>query len=130
MTAKPRNIHVLLRGAEAGGITRADIERRASELARIRDDRAEVTESDLITAARELLGENSPATMVEDQAAEVSVTRDPADVPVKTGHKAEEAPAPADENAEPERLAIQGVEEAQHDQMVEARRARIRHKDL
>jgi hypothetical protein len=116
------NTHILLHGQEAGGITKADIERRARELALIRTGTEDYAESDLEAAARELLGHRSPASMTEDAAAEEALSRDPSEPRVRRGHEVTRDTAEPEENAEPERLAIQGVEEAQHDQMVQARR--------
>ncbi len=127
MAAKERNIHVLLRGAEAGGITKADIERRARELSLIRTGGEDYDETDLEAAARELLGERSPASMTEDAESNAALSRDPSEPRAVPGHQTpEESPDETEENTEPERLAIQGVEEAQHDQMVQARRRRGR----
>ena len=121
MNENQKNIHVLLRGVEAGGITKADIERRARELALIRTGNEDYAESDLEAAARELLGARSPASATEDAESDVALSRDPSAPRVIRGHQVTHNTADPEENAEPERLAIQGVEEAQHDQMVQAR---------
>jgi hypothetical protein len=118
------NIHVLLHGQEAGGITKADIERRARELALIRSGSEDYEESDLEAAAQELLGHRAPASTSEDAEAEDALSRDPSEPRVRRGHEVTSSTAEPEENTEPERLAIQGVEEAQHDQMVQARRRR------
>jgi hypothetical protein len=129
MNPEPHNLRVLLRGVEAGGITRADIERRASELALIRTGREEFSDADLAAAARELAGEYTPAATTEDDNSETAVARDPGEPRSIPGHQVAENPATPDENTAPERLALQGVEEAQHDQMVAARRPRRRRKE-
>lgn len=120
MSSKRDIVHLLLRGAEAGGITKADIERRAQELALIRTGATGYSDEDLERAARELLGDAQPAAMTEDVDAEVAASRDPSETRSIRGHQREPSPTPPEENTDPERLAIQGVEEAQHDQMVRA----------
>ena len=123
MTPKSRNTHVIARGAEIGGITKADIERRAAELCLIRTGHEKYTDDDLRAAERELYGDNTPASTVEDADSEVFVTRDPSEPRGIPGHQqAQVAPDEDEENEEPERLVIQGIEEAQHDLMVRARR--------
>jgi hypothetical protein len=119
-----RNTHLIIRGEEAGGITKADIERRARELALIRTGSEAYSEEDLLLAQRELFGEDTPAATTEDDEANVFITRDPAEPRGIPGQQRKEiAPEEGEENDDPERLAIQGVEEAQHDQMVESRRS-------
>jgi hypothetical protein len=123
MKRKSQNIRVLLRGEEAGGITKADIERRARERALIRDGTENYTEADLEAAARELFGGETPASMAEDAGSEVVLSRDPSEPRGDSGHQRDEvSPDEDEENEEPERLAIQGVAEAEHDTMVQARR--------
>ncbi len=120
---KSRNTHVIVRGAEAGGITKADIERRAAELCLIRAGHEKYTEADLQAAESELYGDTTPASTAQDARSEVFLSRDPAEPRGVPGHRSEEAaPEEDDENEEPERLALQGLEEAQHDLMVRARR--------
>jgi hypothetical protein len=123
MKTKSRNTHLLVRGEAVGGITKADLERRARELALIRDGSENYTEADLQAASRELFGDDSPATVGEDAESDVFLSRDPSEPRAVVGHQRPDvAPGEDDENEEPERLAIQGVEEAQHDMMVRARR--------
>lgn len=119
---KSRNTHVIVRGAEAGGITKADIERRAAELCLIRSGHTHYSEADLQAAERELYGDTTPASTAEDARSEVFLSRDPAEPRGLPGHQSSEfAPDEDEENEEPERLVIQGIEEAQHDLMVQAR---------
>lgn len=114
-------IRLILRGEAVGGITRADVERRARELCLIRTGREDYAEEDLVAAQRELLIGQDPAAAADDAETFISANRDPSDPVNDAG--AMPAPAePEDENAAPEKLAIQGVEEAQHDQMIEARK--------
>jgi len=113
---------VLIHGKGAGGVTRADIERRARELADI-DGRsgAAITKSDLARARAELLGSDLPATAAEDAESDVGVSRDPSEPPSAGGHEAPVVEG-ADEEQAIERLALEGVDEAQHDLMIAARR--------
>lgn len=131
MKRKSPNPHVLIRGEEAGGITKADIERRARERALIRNGTEYYSEADLEDAARELFGGETPASMVDDAESDIAATRDPAEPGGVRGHQRDDiAPDEDEENEEPERLAIQGVEEAEHDTMVQAhRREREKRRD-
>ena len=123
MKPKSRNTHVILRGAEAGGITKADIERRAAELCLIRDGHERYTDHDLRAAERELYGDTTPSSTAEDADSDVFLSRDPSEPRGTPGHQRDEiSPDENEENEEPERLVIQGIEEAQHDLMVRARR--------
>jgi hypothetical protein len=113
---------VLLHGKGAGGVTPADIERRARELADI-DGRSggEITKTDLAQARAELIGTLLPATSSDDAEANVGLSRDPSEPPSATRHEVPSLEAP-DEGKEAERLTLEGVDEAQHDQMIAARR--------
>lgn len=122
MKMKPGNTRVLLRGATAGGITKADVERRARELALIRTGREDYNEADLEAAAVELLGDPSPATTGDDAVSEVAISRDLSEPRSVGGHQRVGNAGDPDENVEPERLVLQGADEAQHDLMVEAQR--------
>jgi hypothetical protein len=118
----PTDGRILSRGHGSGGITRADIVHRARELADI-DGRsgAEITEDDVARAKAELLGLRLPGTMVEDKSSETGLTRDPSEPPSTVGHEVKLREG-ADEEKAVERLALEGVEEAQHEQMLAARR--------
>jgi hypothetical protein len=125
---RPTQGKILLHGAGTGGITDADIERRARELAAI-DGRtgAEPTKRDLARARRELAGTNLPATTGDDAESEISFSRDPSEPPTDRGHQVPDDEG-VDEQKAVERLTEEGVEEAQHEQMLAARR-RQRHAD-
>ena len=118
----PTSGRLFVHGQGTGGVGRADIERRARELAAI-DGRsgAEITDDDLARARAELLGLQLPATTAEDNEADAGLNRDPSDPPSVSGHE-----TPLREGSDPEkaleRLALEGVEEAQHEQMLAARR--------
>ncbi|MCR6656941.1 MAG: hypothetical protein NVV63_14290 [Opitutus sp.] len=113
---------VLLHRQGAGEITEAEIERRARELARI-DGRHVETDEDRTQAERELRGETLPDPVTRDRDANRSVSRDPSEPVSNTGSA---APTQEDDNEEavPERLVIEGADEAQHDLMLAARRKR------
>lgn len=118
----PTSGRILLRGEGHGDISAADIERRARELADI-DGRsgAALTPRDLARARAELLGRNLPATTMEDDEATAAISRDPSEPPSARGREAPLLEGP-DEDKAIERLALEGVEEAQHEQMIAARR--------
>lgn len=118
----PTTGRILLHGKGTGGISRADIERRARELADI-DGRsgADITDDDIARARADLLGAQLPPTLVEEDEGAVAITRDPSEPPSVSGHEAQLREGPDEEKAV-ERLALEGVDEAQHEQMIAARR--------
>ena len=61
-----------------------------------------------------------PDAVNEDAESMQSMSRDPSDPPVDRGHQVPEYGGD-DEKAALEHLALEGVEEAQHEQMLEAR---------
>jgi hypothetical protein len=107
-------------GDGLGVATEADIERRARELARIAG-RREVTEQDRQNARAEFQDQNLPDPVNEDAESMQSRSRDPSDPPAERGRQAPEY-VDTDEKTNLERLTLEGVEEAQHDQMMSARR--------
>lgn len=122
ITNDPQDGRILSRGQGAGGVTRKDIEHRARELAAIDGRRGDqITDDDLARARAELMGLRLPSTMVEDKVAETGITRDPSEPPSSPGHEVPILEG-ADEEKAVERLALEGVEEAQHEQMLAARR--------
>ncbi|HET7537096.1 MAG TPA: hypothetical protein VFJ90_11610 [Candidatus Didemnitutus sp.] len=120
---KPRNPapgKIMVHGAGTGGVDDADIERRANELASIAGRKP--TKEDHVQARRELLGQTlSPNDTENTPPSARGVTRDPSEPLSDVGDVTPERDA-ADEEAADERLAEDGVEEAQHDQMIAARR--------
>lgn len=117
----PNSGKTLLRGADAGEITLSMIERRAREIALI-DGRHSITIDDRRLARHELQGRDLPASSLEDTPSiALSLNRDPSDPISVPGHQ-----TPTYNEAEgddlTERLAMEGIEEAQHDQMLAARR--------
>lgn len=110
---------VELHGKGAGTFTKADVERRAKEIAEI-DNRLQITEQDREQARAELLDRDLPPVISEDADTMQSMSRDPSDPVTDRGHQAPEY-VEADEETSLQRLALEGVEEAQHDQMTSAR---------
>lgn len=106
-------------GRGVGVASPADIEQRARELALI-DNRAAPNPSDRERARAEFQAHNLPAAVNEDAVSMQSLSRDPSDPMADRGRQAPEYGA-EDEKAALERLALEGVEEAQHEQMLESR---------
>ncbi|EEF58695.1 hypothetical protein [Pedosphaera parvula] len=101
-----------------GTVTREMVLERARQLAVINGRSPhEVIEGDFEQARRELLGEDeaSPKESLLESVPE-SERWDP--VPGSTGSKAEQVPA-HDEQTDNEKLVQEGVEDAEHDQMLE-----------
>lgn len=118
----PTSGRILVHGEGSGSLGRDAIRRRARELADI-DGRsgAEITDDDLARARAELRGDHLPATSVEDEEATGGLSRDPSEPASITGRETPAREGPDEEKAV-ERMALEGVEEAQHDQMLAARR--------
>jgi hypothetical protein len=108
-----------LHGKGVGGFSQADIERRARELAVI-DNRTETTEEDRARAITEFRDRHLPDAVNEDAETMQSMSRDPSDPMANRGRQAPTYGGD-DEKADLEHLALEGVEEAQHDQMLQAR---------
>lgn len=104
----------------AGLPGRADLKVRAEEIALI-EGHAEPTVTDYEQARRELDGSALPPTSEVENRRERTVPRDPSEPPGVEGEEkpSEEAP---DEQLAAERLVLEGVEEAQHEQMLADRR--------
>ena len=116
---QPKGPKVALHGKGIGGFTRADVERRAKELAEI-DNRLQITDVDRERARAEFMDRELPATVNEDAETMQSMSRDPSDPATDRGHQAPEY-VESDEQTSLQRLALEGVEEAQHEQMTAAR---------
>ena len=110
---------VEVRGNGVSGFSTDDIERRARELALI-ENRTEVTQLDRDAALSELRARHLPDAINEDAESMQSMSRDPSDPMVDRGRQVPEYGGD-DEKAALEHLALEGVEEAQHEQMLEAR---------
>jgi hypothetical protein len=106
-------------GKGVSGFTRADVERRARELALI-DNRTEISEEDRAAALAEFRDAHLPDAINEDAESMQSMSRDPSDPMVDRGRQVPNLGGD-DEKAALEHLALEGVEEAQHEQMLESR---------
>jgi hypothetical protein len=105
-----------------GQLAPADIEARARENALI-NGHASPTSADRVQANHELRGDHLPPTIDEDSTSSRALTRDPSE---PASHFGSETPNQESDDAQnnAERMVIEGVEEAQHDQMIAARRRR------
>jgi hypothetical protein len=106
-------------GRGLGTVTEEMVRQRAGELAVI-NGRTEdqILDSDLEEAHRELTSERvEPELSAEEQI----VAGDNVGVPASTGDRVEAVPAP-DEQTFAEKLVQEGVEDAEHDQMIQATR--------
>jgi hypothetical protein len=111
---------IQLSGQGMGVYSQADIDRRAAELALI-DNRTEVTDEDRALALAEFQDRDLPDTVTEDEDTMLSMSRDPSDPMVDRGRQTPEYTSEADQKTVVEKLALEGVEEAQHEQMVQSR---------
>ena len=119
---KPHQNKILLHGKGTGDLTHDDVEKRAREIAVIRGRAEEkLSEDDRAEAWAELNGELLPGTTGSNQDAVGGLSRDPSEPVSDPGHQVVTAAPEDDETEARERLATEGVEEAQHDQMLAAR---------
>jgi hypothetical protein len=122
----PTTGKILIHGKGAGGTTGDDVETRARELAMIKGRSPEsVNDSDRAEARAEMDGRAVPDTTGDDVEGVAGMIRDPSEPPSVTGHQTTNWEG-ADEQKAVERLVNEGVEEAQHDQMLASRRAERR----
>ncbi len=126
MNNRPHSPHgkINLHGDGLGVPSPEMVEKRAREIAMI-DERNpdEFTEADWHQAKNELIGvEGSHAPEVDDEVDDELSERD--DVPGASGHRAPRSGFEEDENVG-EELVSGGIEEAAHDQMLEARREEL-----
>ncbi|HWA25833.1 MAG TPA: hypothetical protein VG734_09240 [Lacunisphaera sp.] len=119
---------LLLHGQGIGDLNDEDVEKRAREIARIRGrPDSQVSDDDRQQALAELQGEMLPETTDTDGESRGAITRDPSEPVSIPGRQAANYEGD-DDNEAVERLATEGVEEAQHDQML-ASRAREHRQD-
>jgi hypothetical protein len=113
---------ITVHGAGLGAPTPEQVEQRAREIALIDErDPNDFTDGDWDQARRELLGQVLPPPPEEsDEAAKMQ--DDWEMTPDDRGHRVNRADADEQEETVGERLVTDGVEEAIHDQMLEARR--------
>ena len=112
------NVH----GMGLGAPTPEQVEARAREIALIDErDPNEFTDADWNQARRELLGETMPPPPEESEEA-AKMEEEWEVTPDDRGRKVNRPGAEDDEETVGEQLVTDGVEEAIHDQMLEARR--------
>lgn len=116
-----RQSKMILHGRGTGDLTDDDVEKRAREIAVIRGRSPErISEEDREEAWAELQGQLLPPSTESNGESRGAITRDPSEPLADSGHQVNDL-HPEDEEATVERLATEGVEEAQHDQMLAAR---------
>lgn len=123
-TSIDHSTRILRHGKRADEITDEAIALRARELAMI-DGRSprDITDEDRSRALAELRGELLPETSFDDGEAGAGLSRDPSEPRSISGRRKPTLNEPEDQEVQ-ERLVLEGVEEAQHDQMLAARRRR------
>ena len=118
----PTRGKILLHGNGTGDLSGDDVERRARENAIIDGrDASAVTEADRAQARAELRGVDLPDTTGDDVEGIGGLIRDRSEPPSLTGRQTTNWEGPDSQKAV-ERLVSEGAEEAQHDQMLAARR--------
>ena len=121
---EPHLAKTVIHGHAAGEISDRDIEQRAREIAIIAGrDPSSLREEDREQARRELGGQAVPDTMAEDAESIGSLSRDPSIPPTFHDGATPNVTEP-NEQEELEHTVLEGVEEAQHDLMLEARKRR------
>jgi len=123
-TSIDRSTRILRHGKRADEITDEAIALRARELAMI-DGRSprDITDEDRDRALAELRGDLLPATSFDDGEVGAGLSRDPSEPRSIPGRRKPTLNEPEDQEVQ-ERLVLEGVEEAQHDQMLADRRRR------
>ena len=79
-----------------------------------------MTAADRARARRELNGEDLPAAIDEDDQSAESLSRDPSDPPVQRGRQTRNLEESSGQN-DLQKMVSEGVEEAQHEQMLASR---------
>lgn len=111
---------MMLHGEGTGDLTDDDVEKRAREIALIRGQPPlRVRETDRAEAWAELQGEMVPGTTDTDSESSGALSRDPSEPLAICGHQTANEEGENDATTV-ERLTHEGVEEAQHDQMLAA----------
>src|SRR6202007_2711027 len=116
---------ISLHGNGMGVPSPEDIERRAREIAMIDErDPEEFTDTDWNQAREELMGAENHEPP-EETPANAEVTEEWEMIPGSKGHRAPRPGTEEDEETVGEHLVVDGLEEAAHDQMLEARREEL-----
>ncbi len=110
---------IMVHAHGVGEASTREVAERAQEIAGT-EGRPEATIDDREQAETELLGGGLPPLLEDDAETMDSLSRDPSDPPAHHGRQIPNQEVNDDENTE--RLVMEGVEEAQHDQMLSARR--------
>jgi hypothetical protein len=118
--SKPTTGKILNHGSATGVAGAGDLERRAEEVARI-DGHERVSKLDRRQAERELAGEEMPALTDEDEESRGALSRDPSEPTSDFGHQVPDRETEEEQFAA-ERLVAEGVDEAERDQRLAARR--------
>jgi hypothetical protein len=124
--SQPRPGKISLHGNGLGAPSPEEVEKRAREIAMINERNPdEFTEADWKQARWELMGEenNTPPEETPDIA---ELTEEWSGVAGSKGHRMPR-PGADEEETVGEHLVIDGLEEATHDQMLEARREELEH---
>ena len=122
---KPSGGKISLHGNGMGVPSPEDIERRAREIAMIDErDADQFTDADWKQAREELMGaeNHEPPEETPDNA---EVTAEWQVTPSDRGHRISRPGVEEDEESVGEHLVSEGREEAEHDQMLEARREEL-----
>ena len=122
--SQPRPGKIEVHGNGLGAPSSEEVERRAREIAMIAERNPdEFTDADWKQARRELMGEenNMPPEETSDNA---DLTEEWSVVASSKGHRSPRPDADEEETVG-EHLVIDGLEEAAHDQMLQARREEI-----
>jgi hypothetical protein len=116
---------ITVHGMGLGAPTPEQVEKRAREIALIDErDPNQFSDADWEQARRELLGETTPPPPEESEQA-AKMQQEWEVTPEDRGHRVNRAGAADDEESVGEQLVSDGVEEAIHDQMLEARREEL-----
>jgi hypothetical protein len=116
---------ITIHGQGLGAPTPEQVEQRAREIALIDErDPDDFTDSDWDQARRELLGEIIPAPSEETRGAE-TMQEEWEVTPNDRGHRVDRPGTEEEEETVGEQLVTDGVEEATHDQMLEARKEEL-----
>ena len=116
---------IAVHGMGFGAPTPEQVEKRAREIALIDErDPEQFTDADWEQARRELLGATLPPPLEESEAA-AQMQEEWEVTPDDRGHRVNPPGASDDEETVGEQLVTDGVEEAIHDQMLEARKEEL-----
>ena len=116
---------ITVHGGGLGAPTPEQVEQRAREIAMIDErDPNDFTDADWDQARRELLGESPPPPLEETEEA-AKMQEEWEVTPDDRGHRVNRPGADDAEESVGEQLVTDGVEEAIHDQMLEARKEEL-----